>query len=184
MFELANEITVFLGAGASVPIGIPDSKMLVDKIQKALWRHSDRIEQIRQKIKDFGLVDDIEAVLSCLTFWSNPSETIKASGSFLAEIVNTSINSFEAKNMDAVIATRIKEYIVRLCFIYKADDITQITKLYRPFFEGLCRKFHLQECNPKGRHLCPPIDVFTTNYDNVIEAYARTNGIPAIEGTS
>ena len=55
-------------------------------------------------------------------------------------------------------------------------------KVYVLFFSDLCRKFQLEECNPKGKSPCPSIDVFSTNYDNVIELYGRKNGTSVCDG--
>ena len=107
---------IFLGAGSSIPFDTPGSKTIVDEVEKKLWRHSQRINDVRKKIRDFGLVHDIESVLSVLSFWADPTPVLHESGAFWAELVNKNIHSFKAKAGDAIIATRIKEYIVRRCF--------------------------------------------------------------------
>jgi len=182
MLELSAEVVIFLGAGSSVPFGIPASREIVNEVEANLWRHRSRINQIRLRIRNFGLTDDIEAVLSVLNFWTNPTSAIQESGSFLAEIANASLSSFKPKPRDATIAARIKEYIVRRCFVSDPDTAASIMKVYVPFFRGLRQRFSLQECNPKGRDPCPPIDIFSTNYDNVIELFCRRNGTPVCDG--
>jgi hypothetical protein len=173
---------MFLGAGASVPFDIPDSRKIVDEVQAKIWRHSKRIKQIRKRIVDFGLTDDIESVLSILSFWSDPAKTIRESGSFLAEITNRAISSFVDKSDDSLVALRVKEYIVRRCFVKDPDIINSIVKIYSGFFQGLHQKFSLPECSPKGKSRCPSLDIFTTNYDNVIEEFCRRNGTPTCDG--
>lgn len=179
---MQTEVTVFLGAGASIPFGLPGTKRFIEEVEVDLKRHSQRIHQIRETVRNFGLNDDVESLLSVLNFWENPSRTIYESGSFIAEIANAPIHRFKRNKKDAIIARRVKEYIVKRCFVYDADVISSIMKVYVPFFEGIHNKFNLPECNPRGRNPCPEIDIFTTNYDNTIEIYGTRNGTPVCDG--
>ena len=177
-----SNVTVFLGAGASVPFGIPDAMKFVENLENDLKCYAKRIQQIRERVKRFGFSDDIEAVLSVADFWANPKEAILEIGPSFAEITNLERMNFKKRRREARMSRRIKDYIVRKCFISDEEIIVKILKIYGRFFESLTQIFNLPYCDPRGRQACPAIDVFTTNYDNVIELYAKRNGIRIYDG--
>lgn len=177
-----DDVTVFLGAGASVPFGIPDTMKIVKNLEKDLKWYANRIHQIRKRVRKFGFLDDIEAVLSVADFWANPKDAILEIGPSFAEATNLAPTYFKKRKKDARMSQRIKEYIVRKCFISDESVITAILDIYGRFFQSLAQTFNLPYCDPKGKLACPAINVFTTNYDNVIELYAKRNGIRIYDG--
>lgn len=179
---MSAKVIVLLGAGASVPFGIPDTRKLAEDVEQNLQPYSSRIREIRDNVRNFGFTDDIEAVLSVLDFWSNPMRTIHETGPFFAETTNLDPSHFRKKRRDARIALRIKEYIVRICFVNDPDVIERIEQLYGQFFQDISQEFNLPDCDPQGRLVCPAMDVFTTNYDNVIEEYCRRSGVNLYDG--
>jgi hypothetical protein len=177
-----SNITVFLGAGASVPFGIPDTVKIVENLEKDLKCYADRIHGIRENVRKFGFLDDIEAVLAVADFWANPKDAILEIGPSFAEATNLAPACFKKRLREARMSQRIKDYIVRKCFISEEEIITNIMSIYGQFFQSLAQTFNLPYCDPKGRLECPAIDVFTTNYDNVIELYAKRNGVRIYDG--
>lgn len=176
-------VTVFLGAGASASVGVPESKGLAEEIEQNCPIYIDRIRELRDRIKAFGFSYDVEALLSVLEFWSAPRNVITETGAFFAEVSRRkSLNSFRKHRNDARIKNRAKEIIVQNCFINDAPRIRNIKLRFAPFFKELHDAFDLPDCSPAGTKPCPPIDVFTTNYDNVIEQYCQSNGMTYCDG--
>jgi len=180
--ELTNKVVVFLGAGASVPFGIPDTMQIVENLEKDLKCYSQRIHEIRERVKQFGFLDDIEAVLSVVDFWANPKDAILEVGPSFAETTTFNLATFKKRPKETRMSRRIKDYIVRKCFIMDEQIIIKIEEIYGQFFQSINQTFNLIHCDPPGRLICPAIDVFTTNYDNVIELYAKKNGVRAYDG--
>jgi len=179
MSSQQKKIVVFLGAGASVPVGIPDSKKLARIVGKKLPQYSKRIRLIKRNIQDFGFSYDIESLLSVLEFWANPRKAIDETGAFFAEIANRgSLKSFRMHKKDQDIAKKVRGVIVEECFVNDPSKVHAIKLLYEKFFKDLHDVFQLPDCNPAGNKACPPADVFTTNYDNVVEEYCAENGMP------
>jgi len=81
-----------------------------------------------------------------------------------------------------MIARRIREYLVRRCFVNDPIVIDSIKTDYARFFRGLTARFGLALCDPGGESGTPSVDIFTTNYDNVVEEYARTIGVQICDG--
>ncbi|MCK4477388.1 SIR2 family protein [Candidatus Bathyarchaeota archaeon] len=175
-------VLVFLGAGASVPFNIPDSKQLADLVERDLTHYSKRIKDTRQHAKMYGFRNDIETILSVLEFWTNPRRMIYEMGAFFSEITKYNLGSLKPNKRDKRIALRIKEYIVRRCCVNDASTTELIFTIYGKFFKDTSNCFDLGNCNPAGRDTCPPLDVFTTNYDNTIEEYCRRNGLALYDG--
>jgi len=183
MSQREKRLVVFLGAGASAFVGIPDSTKLAQIVEQELRDHSNRIQQIRDRIQNFGLTYDIEALLSVLSFWANPRKAIDETGAFFAETTNySSVNSFRKNSRDINIARSAKETIVRECFVNDRSRIYAIKRQYEKFFKDLHDVLGLRDCDPAGNKPCPPIDVFTTNYDNVVEEYCIANGMICCDG--
>jgi len=178
-----KRLVVFLGAGASASVGIPDSRKLASIIEQESPEYSNRINTIKNRIQGFGFSFDVEALLSVLEFWTNPKTAIDETGAFFVEVSNRkSINSFRKHPSDLNVSKRAKEIIVKECFINDPSKIYDIKQKYTRFFKELHDAFSLANCDPAGNEPCPPIDVFTTNYDNVIEEYCFANGMTYCDG--
>ena len=181
--EEKGTVLVFLGAGASASVGVPESRGLAANIEQSLLLNAGRIKAIANRITTFGFSYDVEALLSVLEFWSDPKNMIKGTGAFFAETSKKkSLNSFRKHREDIRIKNGAKEIIVKNCFINDSARIRSIKQRFTPFFKDIHDVFKLRDCNPAGIQPCPPIDVFTTNYDNAIEEYCETNGMIYCDG--
>lgn len=148
---------LFLGAGASVPFGIPDMNELTNKIlielkDKNKYSEVSKIEQIKKKIGNF-VKSDIEAILTCIDGLNNPKKGIKDAGAFAAYLAY-SLPNIECQNL----STEIREIIRKNCFLPKNEKT--VIEIYDKFFDI----YNLHSNNAI-------LDVFTTNYDYCFEAY-------------
>jgi len=149
---------LFLGAGASVPFGIPDMNELTYKILEGLKdknKHSEisKIEQIKKKIGNFVKLD-IEAILTCIDGLNNPKKGIKDAGAFAAYL-KYSLPNIECQNL----STEIREIIRKNCFLPKNEKT--VIEIYDKIFD--IYTLHSNSIST--------LDVFTTNYDYCFETY-------------
>ena len=152
-------ISLFLGAGASVPFGMPTTKQFKEKlsgipeiqdeaIMRGLFSALDLedIEHILQAIEDIENIDKHgKMFLERLLFTSEP----KLTGLSFDELLN---------GLDSCRRAIIKQ--VYKLYSFDNTNIEKVKTHYDPIFRILDSK---------------KIHVFTTNYDQVVEEYVRDN---------
>lgn len=183
-------IALFLGAGASVPYGMPTTKDLWDKIRR------DNPGLPRRDILDSGSFHDIEQVLSVLDQLIKFSESRagklyagSGGGSPRHRSVNTiedifSMPSIRRHEAHAIIASAFKLH-VRESHSLKKTIKQLVTRSYRwdPSHHRTAEKI-LKPLFDLSKSKEGHVTVFTTNYDTVIEEYCRNPGrrIECIDG--
>ena len=157
-----EDLVLFLGAGASIPFGIPGMsqfiKLLDDAMESGAIPVGDDGKELWQRLLDIAEQEnveiDLEWILSILNDLSerNLRPAIRLFGISFEE------NQLEQLRSSAMeLRAGIEEYVRRKCRLTSENkDIA--AEYYRGFFEELL--------NGWGYH--PKI--FTTNYDNVIES--------------
>lgn len=157
-----EELVIFLGAGASMPFGIPGMKDFIKSLNNAIELDEISVkdsgkelwERLLTVAKQENVEIDIEWILSILNDLSknNLRPTIK--------LLDPSFDEDQLEQLRSnanELKTKIEEYIKEKCQLHP-DKKGDATKFYKGFFEELL--------NARGFH--PKI--FTTNYDNVIES--------------
>ena len=166
---------LFLGAGASKPFGIKTmeemSREFEDKVKRFPADERELYQSIRNNLGTNNL-EDILTVLNDLRKESgNPS--VKYLKSLINEAAGPIFSPFgvrkEIKKSVTIPEIDLSEelwialirFIKENCIIkeYKREDIP---KIYDKLFKII------------GTHCSPPIDIFTTNYDLVVEEYFKT----------
>lgn len=141
-------LVVFLGAGASAPLGMKTTVQFIDWIKNQRKIDSDLITQVLRNVKaskEIGQKKDIEAVLDCLENIIGVSE--------LYNRLNLIAQTKRTGKLDKI--KKLRDYIQDLVVEHYSDiDINKACNYYTPFFE-----------DPSSR--CLPI--FTTNYDLSME---------------
>ncbi|MFH1700533.1 MAG: SIR2 family protein [Candidatus Zixiibacteriota bacterium] len=174
---ITSPIILFLGAGASVPLGKPTMKEFVTKLEQLIPRYNKR-SQIFHKIAAFRnkdleeILGDLEKLHSLQYINSFNIRSLglttddKSYEDLLIEIDNTEV--------DALISI-IKHEIIKE---YRELEEKSVLQVYEPLFETI-----FSSIGPR-KHFLP---VFTTNYDLAVEEFCRlkmqdyglTNGIEA-----
>ncbi len=156
-----EDLVLFLGAGASMPFGIPGMREFIELLNSAIESGEipteDGEKELWQKLLTVGEQEneqtDLEWVLSTLSFLSEHRlpPMIKLLNLTFDEDILEDIQS-KARNLKEKVQECIKEECV-----LRPERRDDAARYYRQFFEELL--------NAWGYH--PKI--FTTNYDNVIE---------------
>ncbi len=157
-------IALFLGAGASVPYGMPTTKDLRDKIRRG------DSDFPREDLLDSDRFPDIEHVLSTLDqllgfmhspagqlyekfIKTAPSEETRDKHSYML-----AVERFRTYVEDSQASKEIIERLITQNYKWNVSNNESAEKILRPLFDlAKSRKGH--------------ITVFTTNYDTVIEEY-------------
>jgi hypothetical protein len=179
----------FIGAGASVPFGVPTMKGMVQSFEKSMEDSHYGLKYIVDEIKN-KLVDyrwyDIEALITVLqdiidyenkskVLYNNPS--IHFFSPIAPKTFMESISTIGQRyhNEAIQILGDVKDFIGACCSFREGAPFN----LYYDLFS--CKKFGLpypsQVINQSGNPLRISNDIFTTNYDLVIEAFCSQNDI-------
>ena len=161
MKEEPEDLVLFLGAGASMPFGIPGMREFIELLDSAIGSGEIPTEEgekeLWQKLLTVGEQEneqtDLEWILSTLNFLSEhdlPSKIKLLNFTFDEDILEDMQS--KARNLKE----KVQECIKEKCVV-RPERRNDAATYYRQFFEELL--------NARGYH--PKI--FTTNYDNVIE---------------
>ena len=153
-----KELVIFLGAGASMPFGIPGMSEFVDSLDCAIMSGKISIKDDERELWHNLLMEsgekDLEWILSTL---NGLSERNLRSRIRLLDLPFDEGKLEQIQTKAKKLKTKIEEYIKEKCLLPQ-ERRDEAIKYYNSFFEELL--------NARGYH--PKI--FTTNYDNVIES--------------
>lgn len=181
---------LFLGAGASKPLGIPTMEGFTDEVIAGLTRQdsnsADFVKGIQDAVSELGFKPDIEAILTVLSGVTDPDRALYSVGPMLALFTNENAPRFESLNGRKIVS-RIEDIIYDRC--EKIDH-----RLAIDMFGNLFRRLeeNISLPNPSNRNSFTgswQIDqrmftrrIFTTNYDLSIEAFLRNRSIRFTDG--
>ena len=171
------KIALFLGAGASVPYGMPTTRELRDKIQ------DDDVDFPRKDLMDSAQFPDIEHILSALDelisfastragiLYMKFSPTESGSGNYAQPINGLDNHEFMSYVRQSYTSKDSIEKLITENYNWDPSHNENAEKILRPLFDLV---------KSRDDH----ITVFTTNYDIVIESYCRTFGrnIECVDG--
>jgi hypothetical protein len=158
---------IFLGAGASVPLGIPTMNGFTEKVAEALsninkeWE--DKIFDIKSSLQSKGLRYDIEILSTSLSIFSDPTANRTYTAPFFAFSKNDT-PYYNDPNL-ANLLGEVKRQIYKRC---KQHDRKESIRVYQDLFDSLYNVGQTK-VNTKGNSefFNYPVnyEVFTTNYD-------------------
>ncbi len=152
-------ISLFLGAGASVPFGMPTTKQFKEKLS-GIPEIQD--EALMKELLSAPDLEDIEHILQAIEDIENIDKHGKM---FLERLLFTSEQKLPELNFDELLNSldscrrKIIKHIYKL-YSFDNTNIEKVKTHYDPIFRILDSK---------------KIHVFTTNYDQVVEEYVRDN---------
>jgi len=180
-----KRIIIFLGAGASAPFDYPTTKSFLEKLGHNIFNEERKllnsIRNLHWTIED---VEHIVQVLDLFLDMEDISKKAKLSSFFYKYpclidftekeknlIFSPTINQATAWKETVEIARKLRDRIEEFTFEQyesKALKIPEIVKTYDNFFTMLTH----QKKHTERTHRTT-FDIFTTNYDNVIEDYCN-----------
>lgn len=165
------KIGLFLGAGASVPFGMPTTEGLRTKIQK--FGNVDSEEEVLQAFLTNSKYPDIEYVLQAVR---DVLKFSKSNGGDFFSQHGTSSLRFRSRTLD---------------FVQFIDNVAKVEAelenfVYENYRWQPTHKSQLEEiCDKVVRFLkihSESIRIFTTNYDRVIEEYCHSSPFRLVDG--
>jgi hypothetical protein len=152
---LDSPILLFLGAGASAPLGKPMMSQFVDKVSKLL--RNDSQSRMMKHLREFRS-DDLEEILGELdTLISlDYATTVNGQIQIAGGSTGFSLERGTAQNLRA----RIKREIIRE---YRNVSAEKTVEVYEPLFDVLFERLLPSQC----------LTIFTTNYDPAIEDFCQ-----------
>jgi hypothetical protein len=174
---------LFLGAGASKAVGLPDLHDLTNKIRKETddpFKNIERIlKQSTDKIKYTDEELDLEIFLTILDSLADPLNAIPDLGPFATYLYKLLENkeAIDKIKIGKEEARNLKEKSVRYTAeILDVYDEKKAESLYDELF-SISNTLQNEIKNAQGTVVYNIFDhIATTNYDLVIETYARTAG--------
>ena len=168
--------TLFLGAGASMPLGFPDTKEFKASLEKSLTQGSDKNMLSMLHLSE---CDDIENVLTAIDALANLNSD--KGFKLLQNIINATYVLMEndpnskPKSFDDIVAmfSEYKKKIQR--HIYKEYSWENRANDSLELYDNV---FKILRSSDDGIHIC------TTNYDQVMEHYIDSdgNGLARVDG--
>ena len=176
---------LFLGAGASKPLGVPTMKGFTEAVLKDLEKRGAHYEHLVASIKNYisnlGIEPDIEAVLTILEGKANPRKNLE---NLAAQqmVFPEEFSEASEKTVAWVALNEIEDSIYNIC----SGVIPQLaTRVYAKLWETLSRSLSVP-VRGGGRTILQPGSlvkrIFTTNYDLSLEIFLRSQGIIFDEG--
>jgi len=173
---------LFLGAGASRRFALPTSDQLLKKIRRRFPGDEARIDRLLNRAEMAGFNANLETLLGILDSGSDPQKAIQVMGPFASAIADPRrVRRLRPKIKDSELSTKIKDFILRQYFVNSERVVGDILKTCDDFFRGLKDRFELPPLS-RTHHLYPSLDIFTTNFDNVIEIFGRESNTPVFNG--
>lgn len=155
---------IFLGAGASAPFGPKLYSCITKEVWNVLRKYN--VEEIcttaQTKLMFDKVVFDFEAILTIFEFLKYPSKGIAEVGPLLSWLRrNKLVDELKCTPDKAEeVVKELKEVLYRNC---SNIDMAEVNRVHDKFFGVLKRS--------EGGELGVDHDIFTTNYDMIIEEY-------------
>ena len=173
---------LFLGAGASAAFGVPTLQELTRECETVLQEggfSTSEFEQIRGSLTRFGIVPDFEAIFTVLQSLVAIDASVRASGPLAAYLAHRIREQLRESKDVARHVTALKRMLVEKCSAVRMEDAV---KHYNRLFETFASTQNVPTApnsstsliggsflpgTPKRRTQ----DIFTLNYDLLIERY-------------
>jgi len=191
---------LFLGAGASTPFDIPTMKDMAIQFEKTLNSGDEKklYETICNKLQNYSYFD-LESLITVLQNITDPAPVVN-------DILNDpSIHFYfnyggeswgKTKNNITTLAKanrsiadslllKLKEYLIEACTIDpKEEDFKLYNRLFTVILKHKVSNFEeqLEENARQGTQIKIELQIFTTNYDFILETYCMSREIACENG--
>ena len=160
---------IFLGAGASAPFGPKPYSCIGNEVWRILGEHN--VEKIcsiaKAKLDEHKMVFDFEAILAIFEFLKDVRKGIVGTGPLLSWLGRRNFRRCTPKKADEVLKA-LKQMLYQNC--ENVEDMAEVNRVYDEFFGILKRSAGDID------H-----DIFTTNYDLIMEKYHWRKETPELK---
>jgi len=170
---------LFLGAGAHTAF-CPDNKNLLSSFVGDNPQFNKEIDNAEKALKDYNIRSDLETVYTFLKARSDVNQAVRQTGPWLAGLVKRSY-LHEQTNLKDLLSL-LESYLIDKFFIEDRNRFGSIVEFYHKFIRQLAdlSEPYFPGFNPLRADI--PLHIFTTNYDNLIETYARETSVSFYDG--
>lgn len=171
---------IFLGAGASAEFDVPVIRQMTCDFTRENDRYKDKIETILACLKKLGFAPNIENILSFARGQANPKQALLNSSPFVSQfLMDQTCRKLGYDPSANALIRDIQEFIAEKCLVPGGYRVDPIVTFYSEFFDHLKSRFGIKGSLERRS---ATVDIFTTNYDNVIELYSDTKGVTVFNG--
>lgn len=170
---------VFLGAGASIPLGFPGSWELVDNFVSELRKSNDSDKRIMlKKIRELERIIvsnefdyDSESLYSCLEGYANPAARVRETGPFAGSVCKVQpISKIKPDPVCGKLRSLFEEFLIANYYNEAPFLKLRIKDMYNRFFSKISGTPNWRKSEPDWQSSV--FEIFTTNFDYVLETYA------------
>jgi len=178
---------IFLGAGASKPLGVPTlqelSKIVIEELKNR--GHSKLLGEIESCFNEFNLTMDFEHLYSVIEGLNDPIESVKRLGGMATFFVKYKKNLPQKYDFDSLLLD-LKNIIYDNC-VLNIEKVKKLNELYDPLFDILSKNFNILQSNTiigNNDRGPEPLTkyIVTTNYDMSMELYLNIKERKFIDG--
>jgi len=173
-----NISVIFLGAGASVPLGLPTMVDLSERFEETI---SSDVRLVQHLLKAKGAIRrnrfsyDVESLYTYLLGCSDPCASLEKAGPYAASKCRTQpISKIRRSGISEKIRERLEEHLIKNCYLGQEYEKRRITNMFNRFFAKISGVNDWEHSEPDWNGKI--FEVFTTNYDNAIELYGSEVG--------
>lgn len=186
---------IFLGAGASKPFGIKTMEDLTKDLDKQMRDkgHSEIMDKILERLRNFGLTPDFEAIYTILEGLVDPNQGIRNAGPFTAYVSRDHLDIKPHPEFENVLFD-FRKLIYEACTV-RQEMMDKVKDVYDKLFQIQHNLPSTPAQRNETRNLTSTIGrngvqtnpsitdtVVTTNYDMSLELYHRRINRPLTDG--
>lgn len=155
-----SDVVFFLGAGASVPAGVPDARTFV--------------KEFRKSVKDTEKLATIEQIIEILEKWNREKEVD-------IELLLKTLMKLDSRKKEPLLhfyKNIDKNFILMRCYSLK-DIINALKNFIKS--KTIVKSERIKYLEPI-KHFGFPLDIISVNYDNCIEQFCSVYGLTCQDG--
>lgn len=183
-----RKVVIFLGAGASIPLGYPGTTDVVEEFRLDLSkrprqnrREIRRLGKIRRVLEANGLQLDSESLYSCLQGLTNPSTHLVEAGPFSVLMTKTQpIASIHTDDVIKSLKSKFERFMLSKYYLLTPAMKVRIIEVYNRLLSRLAGSRNWRNQGPNWDNTV--FEIFTTNYDLSMETYANLAGLDLVRG--
>lgn len=183
-----RKVVVFLGAGASVPLGYPHTTQVVNEFVTELQgrrqrnrRELRRLRQIKRTLEEDGIQFDAESLYTCLQGLVDPVSYLREAGPFPVLMSRIQpITSIRTDEITVSLRRKFERFMLSKYYLLTPAMRVRILQAYNRMFSRISGVRNWRNQTPNWQNTV--FEIFTTNYDLSVETYAEMMEVDMMRG--